>query len=118
MNWNKQFTFCAILLILSLWGCKYRLDGITIPPTIKTVSIAYINNVAPIVAPDLSPMVTDKLRNKFLTQTNLQLIERGGDFDITGAIVNYAVAPVGAANNSTASVNRLTITMSITMASE
>lgn len=117
MNWIKGG--CLLIFATLTWSsCGiYKLNGVTIPPEIETVSVAFIENKASLVAPLLSPTLTEKLRNKFLTQTNLQLIDQGGDFTIEGNVVDYTISPVGAANNSTASKNRLQISIQMTMVS-
>ncbi|MFT5723849.1 MAG: hypothetical protein ACI9JN_000966 [Bacteroidia bacterium] len=118
MNWIK-YIFVSLIALTQWTSCGiYSLNGVTFPDTIKTVSIDFIENNAPIVAPNLSPTLTEKLRNKFLTQTSLNLVPENGDFAIAGSIVDYAVNPVGAADNSTASKNRLQISVKITMVSE
>ncbi|MBO6517856.1 MAG: hypothetical protein JJ975_15025 [Bacteroidia bacterium] len=108
-----------VLLTTQISSCGiYKFNGVTIPPEIETVSVAFIENKATIVAPTLSPTLTDNLRNKFLTQTNLRLIEENGDFSIEGSVTDYTVSPVGAADNSTASKNRLQVTIQMTLVSE
>lgn len=57
--------------------------------------------------------MTDGLRNKFLTNTNLNLIDNGGDLEFSGSIVNYAITPVAVQANETAALNRLTIAVNI-----
>ena len=118
MNWIK-YIFISVIALTQWTSCGiYSLNGVTFPDTIKTVSIGFIENKAPIVAPNLSPTLTDKLRNKFLTQTNLNLIADNGDFAIQGNVVDYSVNPVGAADNSSASKNRLQISVQMKMVSE
>ncbi len=118
MNWIK-YAFITVFALTQWTSCGiYSLNGVTFPDTIETVSIAFIENKAPIVAPNLSPTLTDKLRNKFLTQTNLNLIADNGDFAIEGNVIDYSINPVGAADNSTASKNRLQISVQIKMVSE
>lgn len=118
MNWIKPLAIS--LLLMTQWSsCGiYSLNGVTFPDSIKTVSVAFIENKAPIVAPNLSPTLTDKLRNKFLTQTNLNLIAEGGDFALEGNVIDYSVNPVGAADNSSASKNRLQISVQVKMVSD
>jgi hypothetical protein len=118
MNWIKQLSILFVFTC-SFTSCGiYSLSGVSIPPEIKTVSVAFIENKAPIIAPTLSPNLTDKLRDRFLTQTNLTMIEENGDFALSGYVTDYSVSPVGAADNSTASKNRLKITVKMTMVSE
>jgi Lipopolysaccharide-assembly len=107
---NKSLLYIVVLLSFISASCGiYKLNGVTIPETIKSVSVAYIDNKANLVAPELSPALSDKLRTKFLTQTTLRLLESDGDFSISGEVIDYSVAPVGAQDNATASVNRLQI---------
>lgn len=114
MNWiNKTCLVFLFVTISSISGCRYSLNGINIPESVKTVSVAFIENRAPIVAPSLSPLITEKLRDRFISQTKLNLQESGGDFDITGYISNYSVSPVGANNDASATVNRLSITVNM-----
>ncbi len=114
-----KLLFVIALVAFQASSCGlYSLNGVTIPAEVKSVSVAFIENKAPIVAPSLSPTLTDKLRDKFLTQTNLSLIENNGDFALEGHIVDYSINPVGAADNSSASKNRLQIAVQITMACE
>lgn len=109
---SRPLKFLIFFLTIAASGCGiYTLNGVTIPETIKTVSIAYIENKSALVAPQLSPTLSDKLRAKFLQQTNLRMVENNGDFAISGEVVEYSVAPVGAQDNSSASVNRLTVVL-------
>ncbi len=110
MSSNKVLIYIGLLATVLSSSCGiYKLNGVTIPESIKTVSVAYIENKASLVAPDLSPALSDKLRTKFLTQTNLRLIDDEGDFTISGEVIEYSVGPVGSQDNATASVNRLQI---------
>ena len=74
-------------------GCGYKvtynLSGGSIPPEAKTFSVAYFPNNAPMVAPTLSNVLTEGLRDKFSRQTRLQQVEEGGDFAFEGEITNY-----------------------------
>lgn len=118
MNWIKA-TFITLIAVTQWTSCGiYSLNGVTFPDSIKSVSVAFIENRAPIVAPNLSPTLTDKIRNKFLTQTSLNLISENGDFAIEGNVVDYSVNPVGASDNSSASKNRLQITVQMKMVCE
>lgn len=110
----------TLLATLVLSNCGfYKLNPAgTIDPSIKTISIAYFNNNASLVAPLLSPTLTDKLRNKFISQTNLDLVETDGDMQLSGEVINYSVAPVSSQNSSIATQNRLTISVRARLVSE
>jgi len=95
-------------------GCGvYSFTGASIDPNVKTFTIHFINNQAPIVVPSLSQSFTDALKNKFLTNTNLSLIDNNGDLEFSGVITGYQVTPVAVQGNETAALNRLTINVNI-----
>ncbi|MBI1306227.1 MAG: hypothetical protein GC181_06395 [Bacteroidetes bacterium] len=111
MNWSKLL---YLLLIFVPASCGiYSFSGVSYSENIKTVSIAYIDNNSALVAPELSPTLTNKLRNKFISQTNLRMTEEGGDIAFTGEVVEYNVVPVGGGDNNTTSLNRLQIVVHI-----
>ncbi|MFN4972466.1 MAG: LPS assembly lipoprotein LptE [Bacteroidota bacterium] len=99
-------------------GCGiYSHTGASIPPEAKTFSVDYIGNVSSIVAPTLSQVLTEKLKQKFINETQLKLAQSDGDFQFSGKITNYTTAPVGIQGNQTNAVNRLTIVAEITFES-
>jgi hypothetical protein len=106
-------TLCVIAL--SFYACKvnYSFTGASIPPEIKTFSVHYIKNTAALVKPSLSQQLTDALRDRFTSQTTLNQVNNGGDFDLSGEITAYATAPIAITGNQTAAMNRLTITINI-----
>lgn len=111
------FTLLTILTFALLQSCKvgYSFSGASIAPDVKTVSIKTFQNVAPLAQPTLSQSFTESLKDIFITQTNLSLLEKGGDLQFEGKITGYNVAPVAIQGNqvSTASLNRLTITVQV-----
>ncbi|MBU0488724.1 MAG: hypothetical protein KKA07_01330 [Bacteroidetes bacterium] len=99
---------------LFLGACHiYSFTGASIPPEAKTVSVKYFPNQASIVKPTLSQSFTEKLRDKITSQTSLILVERAGDLQFEGRIVDYSVAPTAIQSNETAALNRLTITVEV-----
>lgn len=105
-----------ILLLLSgmFSGCfRYSLRDASVPPDIKTVRVNFINNKARYINPQLSPQLTDKLRQKINNQTRLTQVQ-GDDahYDISGTIVDYSFSTTGISGNREAS-NRLTVTVEI-----
>lgn len=104
-----------LLSLLLIAGCKasYNFNGASIPPEVKTVSIQNFPNYAPTVQPTLSQAFTEKMKERFLSQTNLKLIDKNGDIDFEGSITGYNVTPVSIQGNDVAAQNRLTITVKI-----
>ena len=92
-------------------SCKinYSFTGASISPDIKTVSIQYFPNMARLVNPNLSQVFTESLKEKFLSQTNLSLVNNIGDLNFEGEIVEYYTKPMAIQGDETAALNRLTI---------
>jgi hypothetical protein len=105
----------AVACLLCLQACKggYSFTGTSISPDVKSVSIAYINNMAPIVYPSLSNTLTEALKDKFTRNTRLDLINEEGDLQFEGEVTNYDVTSMGVQANEVAATNRLTITVKI-----
>ena len=105
------------LAILSFTSCGYKvtynLSGGSIPPEAQTFSVAYFPNNAPMVAPTLSNVLTEALRDKFSRQTRLQQVEEGGDFAFEGEITNYSSTTASVSSGDYALQNRLTITVKV-----
>jgi hypothetical protein len=95
-------------------ACKiYGFNDIAIPDTIKTVKVNFIVNKAPYVDPQLSPRLTDKLRQKIVGQTKLsQTNNDNADWIIDGRITNYALSTSGISQQQVAT-NRLTVTVHV-----
>lgn len=117
----SKFTFLLVLTIVSLGvsSCGfYKFSGTSIPAEVETFSVGFFENTAPIVSPLLSQTITEKLKQKFISETNLNIVESKGDFSFEGEIVGYAVTPVAAQNSDNADLNRLTIQVEVTLISE
>ena len=103
----------AVLAVSCGYKVTYNLSGGSIPPEAKTFSVAYFPNNAPMVAPTLSNVLTEGLRDKFSRQTRLQQVEEGGDFAFDGEISNYTSTTASVSSGDYALQNRLTITVKV-----
>lgn len=103
-----------LFFVLSASACKvnYSFSGAEIG-TAQTVNVSYFNNIAPINNPGLSQVFTEKLKDKFVRETPLKLVDEDGDMMLSGRIIDYNVAPVAIQQNVTAAQNRLTITIQV-----
>ena len=112
---KSRFLLIYAIIILSLHGCKinYSLTGASIDPEVKTVSVQYFPNYAPLVQPTLSQAFTESLKDKFLSETNLVLVDGTGDMNFEGTITGYSISPIAIKANETAALNRLTITINV-----
>jgi hypothetical protein len=106
------------LLAANLFGCTvhYGFTGAAISADVKTISVAYFPNRAPIVYTSLSQDLTEKLKDKFISQTSLNMISGEGDLTFEGEIVGYETKPIAISGNEQtdkASLNRLTVTVNV-----
>ena len=110
-----KFTFIAIMFATIISGCKvnYSFTGASIPPEVKTIDIKYFKNNALLVEPTLSQKLTDAFRDKFVSETTLDLVNQGGDLILEGVITQYYTRPVAIQGNDQAALNRLTITIEV-----
>lgn len=105
-----QYLFLFMLLI-SVSGCRigYSFSGASISPEMKTISVQFFQNQAPLFQPTLSTTFTEALKDRLTSQTSLELVNGAGDLNFEGEITNYYSNPVAIQGNETASLNRLTI---------
>ena len=113
---HSSFRLSAILFLavmLSLAGCKiYSFTGTNIDYTqVKTVYVETFPNQASTVVPSLSQTLTEKLRNKLISETRLDLQDSEADINFGGVIVSYTVEPAASGADDQAALNRLTITV-------
>ncbi len=105
-----------LLLLLVLTGCKscgYSLSGINIPPDVKSISVQFFPNKAALVNPQLSQKFTEQLKDKFLKETSLTLINTNGDFRLSGEITHYSMEPVAITANTGTAKNKFTMTVRV-----
>jgi hypothetical protein len=112
---KSRLALLPVVLLLCLQACKggYSFTGTSISPDVKSVSIAYINNMAPLVYPSLSNTLTESMKDKFTRNTRLDLIDEEGDLQFEGEVTNYDVTSMGVQANEVAATNRLTVTVKI-----
>jgi hypothetical protein len=112
---KKIILYIFILFsIVNIEGCGvYSFTGASIAPEIKTISIKYFPNRAALIQPTLSQAFTEKLKEKFISQTNLRLITDNADLKLEGYITDYRTQPVAIQGTQTAALNRLTISISV-----
>jgi Lipopolysaccharide-assembly len=108
----KKILLIAIAL-MNLYGtCRYSMRDVSIPPEVKTVKVNYITNEARYVNPQLSPKLTDKLRQKIVNQTRLSQTNSEAHYEISGRITDYSVSTSGISNQESSS-NNLNVTVHI-----
>jgi hypothetical protein len=105
------------LCLFSLLSCHiYKFKDVSIPPDVKTVKVNFIENRAQYNNPQLSPKLTDKLRQKIVSQTRLsQTNSDNADWEVSGTITNYSVS-TSAITGKQEVTNRLTVSVHISLA--
>lgn len=109
---NFFLLLTAYCLLFSSCGI-YSFTGASISPDIKSFSVQYFPNRASLVQPTLSQVFTEKLKEKFISQTNLSPVKIGGDLQFEGYISDYTTTPTAIQSTDQAALNRLTITVSV-----
>jgi Lipopolysaccharide-assembly len=104
-----------LITIFNFATCKYGFkDAAPIPPEIKTFRVTYFENKADYKNPQLSPGITEKLKQKIISTTRLrQSNEDDANYDISGYVSRYYTSTTGISGNS-ASLNRLTAEVHLT----
>lgn len=110
---QKRLMQCLGMLIVLVFlnGCtvKYSTTGASMTEEMKTISVMYFPNRAEIVNPSLSSEFTEMLKDKFISQTKLEMISEGGDLNFEGEISQYYTRPAAIRGDETASLTRLTV---------
>lgn len=105
------FLFLSIVLLNSC--ISYSFTGASIPVSARTISIEYFENNADFINPTLSETLTQALRDRFSSQSNLTLITSGGDLQFQGEITNYKTSPQAIQGDDFAALTRLTVTIKV-----
>jgi hypothetical protein len=110
-----RFISILLLIIPAITGCtmNYSFTGASIPPQLKTISVQYFENRAPVVYPTLSQELTEALKDRFQARTSLQLVTDVGDADFEGTIEQYNTRPVSVQADERANLERLTISVRV-----
>ena len=110
---KKLAVYLTCILLLSLFNfatCKYSFkDTSPIPQEVKTFRVNYLENKAQYVNTQLSPQLTEKLKQKIINTTRLrQTNDDDAHYDISGFVSQYYTSTVAISGNN-ASGNRLTV---------
>ena len=96
MDWIKRIVLpCGALIVLAavVYGCRISMGFAPITSIdysrVKSISISEVPNRAEYVYAPLAIEFNQKLRDMFVQQTRLQVLDTGGDLDISGEITGY-----------------------------
>ncbi len=118
MNLNNKILFllapCALFLV-SFPACNYKFKDVSIPAEVKTVKVNFIENRARVINPQLSPRLSDRLRQKIVGQTRLtQTNSDNAHWEVSGFITDYSFS-TSAISGQREAVNRRTVSVRITL---
>ncbi len=99
------FSFLAVSCV----SVQYSFTGASISPDVHTINIHYFANNASLVEPSLSPALTQALKDKFTSETNLNLSNNEADLYLRGEITDYRTSPIAIQNNDQGAMSRLTV---------
>lgn len=111
-RWRNGLWALVLLLFVSSCGI-YNFTGGKLKPGLDTVSVELFENNASIVLPTLAQDLSEQLKDRFNSQSNLNLVTYDGDLQFSGTIQRYDVSPVAISGDETAAQNRLTITIKV-----
>jgi hypothetical protein len=99
-------------IIISLFNfstCRYSTKDVSLPAEVKTFRVNYFENKAQYVNTQLSPQITEKLKQKIINTTRLrQTNDDNADYDISGYVSQYFTSTISI-TGSNSSGNRLTV---------
>jgi len=117
MTLKNNFKLFLLTLLASsfLTSCGiYSFRDAVIPENIKTVKIAFVENKARYVNPQLAPQLTDKLLQKIINGTKLTRTNSDdAHYQIFATITNYDPSQTIGVSAQQASTNRLTVTVHV-----
>lgn len=107
----KLLATCILLLATCNFAtCKYGFKDVSLEAEVKTFRVNYFENKAEYKNPQLSPQITEKLKQKIIGTTRLrQSNDDDAHYDISGYVSQYFTSSTGITGAST-SLNRLTAT--------
>ncbi len=112
---GQVLCICSLILF-SFTGCSisYKFNGANINyQTTHSISIADFPNNAAMVNPNLSPKLSEGIRDLFQRQTRLQVLNKGGDLELEGEITGYEISQGAIGANSYATESKLTIRVTV-----
>lgn len=119
MDWKKTATGSALLssLLVLLMSCSISMGLAPISSIdytrVKTIQIADFPNHAEYVYGPLATAFNDKMKDLFIQQSRLQLVDTGGDLVIDGEITGYNQYNEAIDASGYSSKVRLTLTIKV-----
>lgn len=108
---NKRLLWW-ILPLVWMGGC-YSFQDASFDPRLESCSVEYFNDNASGTNPALPQLITEALKTKIISESNLRVIQTQADIAFSGAITRYEVTYLTPSADETAAENQLTIALSV-----
>jgi len=108
-----QHILFVFISIVAFTGCTVQYSFTGISTDAESVAIQFFDNYAPLAPPTLSQEFTEALKDIFLQQTNLKLLETNGELNFEGEITRYTTEPVAITGDESTALSRLSITLKV-----
>ena len=108
----KLFTYLLLLILLQSCVSYSFVDGSI---NAETFSVSNFEEQAANAPAGYGGQFTDYLKDFMIGRTKLKLKDLDSDIKISGAITSYNTSPVALQNDETAALNRLMITIKVTV---
>lgn len=118
MDWTKKIMHLAVLVVVPViviaCSISYKFNGSSINyDKVKTISIADFPIKSEYVYAPLATQFNNDLKDIFIRQTRLQLVNRNADLEIEGEITGYNQYNQSVQADGYSSETKLTITINV-----
>lgn len=118
MDWIKKITrvllLTTLLSVVNSCSVAYKFNGSSIDyEKVKTISIADFQMKSDYVYAPLATKFNEDLKDIFIRQTRLQLVNRNADLEIEGEITGYNQYNEAVSADGFSSKTKLTITVNV-----
>ena len=104
----------GLVLLVAACSISYKFNGASIDYTkVKTITIQDFPNQAPLVYPQLSQLFTEGLKDIYVRQTRLEMVNNNGDLELEGEITGYDLSNTAVKEDAYASLTKLTVTVRV-----
>jgi len=105
--------YLCLASTLSSCSINFTLNGASVPDDLKTFTVQYFENRAPLINPLLSQQFTEGLKDRITNESRLTLENKNGDIEFSGEITGYSVRPMAILADAVSSETRLTMTIKV-----
>lgn len=104
----------SLVFVLAACSISYKFNGASIDYSkVKTITIKDFPNYAPMVYPPLAQQFTEGLKDIYVRQTRLSMVNDNGDLELEGEITGYELAALAVKEDALSSRTKLTITVKV-----